>query len=79
MPTNDEPMMVLEDNVLRPMTADEIKQRKVDQETAKAEAAEAETKKAQQAAITAAAVAHAKSLGFTDEMIRVMYPTLVEE
>ena len=28
------------------------------------------------AANTAAAIAHAKSLGFTDEMIRVMYPNL---
>ena len=28
------------------------------------------------AAATAAAIAHAKSLGFTDEMIRVMYPNL---
>lgn len=28
------------------------------------------------AAATAAAVAHAKSLGFTDEMIAVMYPNL---
>ena len=28
------------------------------------------------AAATADAIAHAKSLGFTDEMIRVMYPNL---
>jgi hypothetical protein len=28
------------------------------------------------AANTAAAIAHAKNLGFTDEMIRVMYPNL---
>ena len=28
------------------------------------------------AAATAAAIAHAKSLGFTDEMIAVMYPNL---
>jgi hypothetical protein len=28
------------------------------------------------AAATAAAIAHAKSLGFTDAMIAVMYPTL---
>lgn len=37
-------------------------------------AAEAAAKKAR-----VAAIAHAKSLGFTDEMIAVMYPTLVEE
>jgi hypothetical protein len=30
------------------------------------------------AAATAAAIAHAKSLGFTDEMIAVMYPTLTQ-
>ena len=38
----------------------------------KAEAAKATA----DAAATAAAVAHAKSLGFTDEMIAVMYPNL---
>ena len=31
---------------------------------------------AAQAAATQAAIAHAKSLGFTDEMIAVMYPNL---
>jgi hypothetical protein len=37
----------------------------------------AETDKAAaDAAATAAAIAHAKSLGFTDAMIAVMYPTL---
>ena len=30
------------------------------------------------AANTAAAIAHAKSLGFTDQMISVMYPGLIE-
>jgi hypothetical protein len=39
------------------------------------EKAEADKVKADQAA-TAAAIAHAKSLGFTDAMIAVMYPTL---
>ena len=39
------------------------------------EKAEAEKVKAD-AAATAAAIAHAKSLGFTDAMIAVMYPTL---
>jgi hypothetical protein len=38
----------------------------------------AETDKvATDAAATAAAIAHAKSLGFTDEMIAVMYPALI--
>ena len=37
--------------------------------------AEADKIKADQAA-TAAAIAHAKSLGFTDAMIAVMYPNL---
>jgi len=39
------------------------------------EKAEADKIKADQAA-TAAAIAHAKSLGFTDAMIAVMYPNL---
>jgi hypothetical protein len=39
---------------------------------------QAEADKAQaDAAATAAAVAHAKSLGFTDAMIAVMYPALI--
>jgi hypothetical protein len=39
------------------------------------EKAEADKVKADQAA-TEAAIAHAKSLGFTDQMIAVMYPNL---
>ena len=39
------------------------------------EKAEADKVKAD-AAATAAAIAHAKSLGFTDQMISVMYPNL---
>jgi hypothetical protein len=38
--------------------------------------AKIEARKAAQLADRAAAVAHAKSLGFTDEMIAVMYPNL---
>jgi hypothetical protein len=38
--------------------------------------AEEVTKATADAAATAAAVAHAKSLGFTDAMIAVMYPNL---
>ena len=33
---------------------------------------------AERLAVSAAAVAHARSLGFTDEMIAVMYPGLME-
>ena len=44
-------------------------------EITRLEKAEAD-KAAADAAATAAAVAHAKSLGFTDEMIAVMYPNL---
>jgi hypothetical protein len=47
----------------------------VQAEIKRLEKAEADKIKADQAA-TAAAVAHAKSLGFTDEMIAVMYPNL---
>jgi len=39
------------------------------------EKAQADKAKADQAS-TEAAIAHAKSLGFTDEMIAVMYPNL---
>jgi hypothetical protein len=38
--------------------------------------AEAVEKAEADAAATAAAIAHAKSIGFTDEMIAVMYPNL---
>ena len=44
-------------------------------EITRLEKAEADKVKAD-AAATAAAIAHAKSLGFTDAMIAVMYPTL---
>ena len=37
---------------------------------------EATEKEAADAAARVAAIAHAKSLGFTDEMIAVMYPSL---
>jgi hypothetical protein len=46
-------------------------------EKAAADAAQAATdKQAADAAAREAAIAHAKSLGFTDEMIAVMYPGL---
>jgi hypothetical protein len=44
-------------------------------EITRLEKAEADKAAADEAA-TSAAVAHAKSLGFTDEMIAVMYPNL---
>jgi hypothetical protein len=47
----------------------------VDAEVARLESVEAE-RVAGEAAARTAAIAHAKSLGFTDEMINVMYPNL---
>jgi FKBP-type peptidyl-prolyl cis-trans isomerase (trigger factor) len=47
----------------------------VNAEIKRLQKAEADKVKAD-AAATAAAIAHAKSLGFTDAMIAVMYPTL---
>ena len=64
------------ETVTRPMTADELAQREKDQDAAEAAAQAAAQQAAQTAAATQAAIAHAKSLGFTDEMIAVMYPNL---
>jgi hypothetical protein len=47
----------------------------VEAEVKRLEKAEVDKIKADQAA-TAAAIAHAKSLGFTDQMISIMYPNL---
>ena len=47
---------------------------RIDNETRTAAAAAAEVERV---AATAAAVAHARSLGFTDAMIAVMYPNLL--
>jgi hypothetical protein len=55
---------------VEPLTAAEVTA-----EIKRLEKAEADKVKAD-AAATAAAIAHAKSLGFTDAMIAVMYPTL---
>ena len=60
--------------VERDLTSDELKQRKADEKTGKEQAKQ----EAAQAEARAAAVAHAKTLGFTDEMIAVMYPGLAE-
>jgi phosphopantetheinyl transferase (holo-ACP synthase) len=73
---------VLEINVLtgeriqRDFTADELAQREKDQASAAAAAQAAADKEAADKAARVAAIAHAKSLGFTDEMIAVMYPGL---
>jgi hypothetical protein len=53
-----------------PLTQSEVDAEMVRLETVKVERVAAD------AAATAAAVAHAKSLGFTDAMIAVMYPNL---
>ena len=64
------------ETIERERTAEEQAQYEADQAAAEAAAAAAAAKAAADAAATAAAVAHAKSLGFTDEMIAVMYPNL---
>ena len=55
--------------------AEPLTSAEVEAEIKRLEKAEADKVKANQAA-TAAAIAHAKSLGFTDQMISVMYPNL---
>lgn len=64
-------------SVIRPMTAEELAQRAQDEADASAAAQAAAEAAAAQAAAAAAAIAHAKSLGFTDEMVAAMYPNLV--
>lgn len=64
------------ETVTRPMTDQEVAQRDKDEAAAEAAAQAAAEQAAQTAAATQAAIAHAKSLGFTDEMIAVMYPNL---
>jgi hypothetical protein len=55
-----------------------LTQAEVDAEVARLETVEAE-RVAGEAAARLAAITHAKSLGFTDEMISVMYPNLGSE
>ena len=62
--------------VERDRTEAEQTQYEADQETAAKLAAEATAQAAAAQAATLAAIAHAKSLGFTDDMIAVMYPNL---
>lgn len=61
----------------RDFTSEELAQRRADEAAAAAAAQAAADAAASQAAAAAAAIAHAKSLGFTDEMIAAMYPNLV--
>lgn len=60
----------------RDFTPEELSQRAKDQAAAEAAAQAAADKEAADAAARDAAIAHAKSLGFTDDMIAVMYPGL---
>lgn len=62
----------------RDFTAEELAQLEADRAAAEAAAQAQADKEAADAAARDAAIAHAKSLGFTDGMIAVMYPNLVE-
>lgn len=61
----------------RSFTTNEKTQRNADADAAKKAEVEAAAKAQAEAEARAAAIAHAKSLGFTDDMIAVMYPNLV--
>jgi hypothetical protein len=60
----------------RDYSPEELAQRKVDEKAAKDQAKQQAAEEARQAGVRAAAIAHAKTLGFTDDMIAVMYPGL---
>jgi hypothetical protein len=60
----------------RNFTPEEAAQLEIDRVEAEQAAADKAEQAAADAAATDAAIAHAKSLGFTDEMIAVMYPNL---
>lgn len=62
------------ERIERDFTPEEAAQRVQDQAAAQA----ADDKAAQLTAARQAAIEHAKSLGFTDEMIAVMYPNLAQ-
>lgn len=64
------------ERIERDFTPEEAAQRAKDQAEAEAAAQAAADKAAADKAARDAAIAHAKSLGFTDEMIAVMYPGL---
>ena len=61
----------------RPWTPEELAQQQKDRDDYAAAQAAQEAAALATAAATAAAIEHAKSLGFTDEMISAMYPGLV--
>ena len=63
----------------RDFTPEELAQLEADRAAAEAAAQAQADKEAADAAARDAAIAHAKSLGFTDEMIAVMYPNLTME
>lgn len=60
----------------RDYTPEELAQLEADRAAAQAAELEAVERETAAAAARAAAIAHAKSLGFTDDMIAVMYPNL---
>ena len=60
----------------RPWTKEELAQQAKDKADNAAAQKAAADKAAADVAATSAAIAHAKSLGFTDAMIAVMYPNL---
>ena len=60
----------------RDYTPEELAQLEADRAAAEAAAQAQADKEAADKAARDAAIAHAKSLGFTDEMIAVMYPNL---
>ena len=60
----------------RPWTAEELAQQAKDRDDYAAAQAAAEVAAAEAAKNAADAIAHAKSLGFTDAMISAMYPEL---
>ena len=64
------------ERIERDFTEEEKQQREADETAAKAAADDAAAKAQANAFTTADAIAHAKSLGFTDAMISVMYPNL---
>jgi hypothetical protein len=65
------------ERVERDFTPKELDQRKTDLAETKTAAAAAALVAEQTAQAQDAAIAHAKSLGFTNEMIAVMYPALI--
>jgi len=66
------------ERVERERNAEEAAQYEADQAAAEQAEAEREAAEAATAAARTAAIEHSKTLGFTDEMIAVMYPTLLE-